>query len=446
MGPRLLIAACLLLVMMAPAAAVAQESDGAMLLIMDASGSMNADDADGQPLIDGAKLALHDVIESLPDGTHVGLRVYGHRFPNTDEERGCTDTELIHPVQPLDRSALTDAVDGFEAQGFTPIALSLEEAASDLPPEGARTIVLVSDGEETCADADAACDVAADLRDDGIDLVIETVGFALGDNDEARAQLECIAEAGGGAFHDVDTAAELTDELVTVSTREARRFEAEGIPVEGGTSPGNAPLIEPGSYADTIQTGETLFYRFDVSPGAALSATAIRGRVTDDEHGGVATFFYLDVVDRFGDEVAGDCCSGEQAREIHIRGVADIEAPEDVDELYLQVDIEAWSSDRPAGEFPLQVELEIEEGTAESESPTPTEADSATETDVPTETDTPADDADDETVGSADMAGAAAAPGLPGWAAALLVVLTLAVLGLGVAVAMLVRRTSRSPT
>jgi Ca-activated chloride channel family protein len=132
----------------------AEEPTGAMVLIMDASGSMNELDADGQPLIDGAKQALRGVVEALPDDTNVGLRIYGHRFPNTDRANGCQDTELIHPVQPLDRAAMLTAIDGYQALGFTPIGLSLEEALTDLPLEGPRSIVLVSDGEDTCAPPD----------------------------------------------------------------------------------------------------------------------------------------------------------------------------------------------------------------------------------------------------------------------------------------------------
>ncbi|MEX2503270.1 MAG: hypothetical protein WD378_00370 [Egicoccus sp.] len=79
---------------------------------------------------------MRGVVDALPDGTHVGLRVYGHREPNTDEERGCQDSELVGPVQPLDRDAMRTAIDEFQPSGFTPIGLSLREAAGDLPPEG----------------------------------------------------------------------------------------------------------------------------------------------------------------------------------------------------------------------------------------------------------------------------------------------------------------------
>jgi hypothetical protein len=75
-----------------------EEVEGALLLIMDASGSMKREDDSGTRLIDGAKQALNGVVDALPEGTPVGLRIYGHRVPNTDQTRGCRDTELRAPV------------------------------------------------------------------------------------------------------------------------------------------------------------------------------------------------------------------------------------------------------------------------------------------------------------------------------------------------------------
>jgi hypothetical protein len=138
--------AALLLLVRSGGATAQQERAAPLLLIMDSSGSMNETGPDGRPLIDVAKEALRAVVADLPDGALVGLRVYGHRVPNTDRVNGCQDTELIAPVAPLDRQRLTAAIEGFSAVGFTPIGLSLQQGAADLPPEGNRTIVLVSDG------------------------------------------------------------------------------------------------------------------------------------------------------------------------------------------------------------------------------------------------------------------------------------------------------------
>ncbi|MCP4895712.1 MAG: hypothetical protein GY906_01955 [bacterium] len=62
--------------------------------------------------------------------------------------------------------------------------------------EGAATVVLVSDGEETC-DADP-CVATRLLKESGIDFVMHVIGFDVGEAE--RAQLECIASAGGGKY------------------------------------------------------------------------------------------------------------------------------------------------------------------------------------------------------------------------------------------------------
>ena len=66
------------------------------------------------------------------------------------------------PVGPLDAAAITAQVSRGRASGYTPIGNALRAAADALPAEGPRSIVLVSDGEDTCAPP-TPCDVAAEL-------------------------------------------------------------------------------------------------------------------------------------------------------------------------------------------------------------------------------------------------------------------------------------------
>ena len=83
------------------------------------------------------------------------------------------------------------------------------------------TVVLISDGKETC-NADP-CAVVGQLRDQGIDIRVHVVGF---DVDRAeREQLMCIAEAGGGEYFSADSTAELKEsltEVVVIDRRPAR--------------------------------------------------------------------------------------------------------------------------------------------------------------------------------------------------------------------------------
>ncbi len=101
---------------------------------------MRADDGSGRPKIEAAKQALTTFVDGVPEGSTVGLRVYGHRVPNTDKANGCRDTDLVTPVRPVDKAQMKAAIGRFQPTGFTPIGYSLQEAAKDLPPrESARS-------------------------------------------------------------------------------------------------------------------------------------------------------------------------------------------------------------------------------------------------------------------------------------------------------------------
>src|SRR5919106_759326 len=247
------------------------EADPALLLIMDSSGSMNASDGAEGTKIQAAKEALNGVVNALPADSLVGLRVYGHRIPNTDERRGCRDTELISPVGPLDRSGMRRQIRSFDAKGFTPIGLSLQKGARDLPSEGERTIVLVSDGIDTCAPP-PPCEVAKRISKQGVELRIDTVGFQV--DPRARRELQCIARVAKGSYVDAGSSAELADRLARLSLRALRKFEVSGTAVTGGSSTADATPLESGQFTDTISPGDELYYSVELAEGQAVGAAA----------------------------------------------------------------------------------------------------------------------------------------------------------------------------
>lgn len=175
--------------------AVAQTTDDTTttptMIILDASGSMLEDDAPGLR-IDAAKSAIHDMVSGLPSSAELGLMVYGNGTGSSDAElaAGCKDVTTLVPVGPVNSKKFLSIVDGIEASGYTPIGEALRTAAKGLPQEGPRAIVLVSDGEDTCAPP-PPCEVAKELAQDGVDLTVHTVGFKV--DDAARADLSCIA-------------------------------------------------------------------------------------------------------------------------------------------------------------------------------------------------------------------------------------------------------------
>ena len=163
------------------------------LIILDVSGSMWGL-VGGQSKISAARTAARTFVKTFPSTGRLGLMAYGHR-----RKADCADIELIAPVATLNPPAITSAIDALIPRGRTPIADSLKQAGQVLQSaKGKSTIILVSDGIETCGGD--PCAVAAALRKSGAGLVAHVVGFDL--NDSARRQLQCIATNTGGAYFD----------------------------------------------------------------------------------------------------------------------------------------------------------------------------------------------------------------------------------------------------
>jgi hypothetical protein len=133
--------------------------------------------------------------------------VYGHQ--SSPDRKNCEDSELVAGFASAGESkvAVIAKMAAIRARGYTPITRSLQLAAQDIggEPASERTVVLVSDGHETCkADPCAAAKAlaAADAK-----LVIHTIGLGVGD--AARRQPQCIASVSGGAYFDARSQAEL---------------------------------------------------------------------------------------------------------------------------------------------------------------------------------------------------------------------------------------------
>lgn len=162
-----------------------------LIFIFDASGSMWGQ-IDGVAKITIAKEALEELAGAIPEDTNVGLVAYGHR-----KKGDCADIEELIPPAPLDKSKLSAAVKAINPKGKTPMADSVRLVADKLKTsEEEASIILISDGKETC-NADP-CKLVGELKQAGINFTLHVVGFDVGG--ETEAQLQCMAEAGGGVY------------------------------------------------------------------------------------------------------------------------------------------------------------------------------------------------------------------------------------------------------
>ena len=88
-------------------------------------------------------------------------------------------------------------------------------AAVPAVSERKATVILVSDGEETCH-ADP-CALGAELEKLGVDFTAHVVGFDIDKNPKAKAQLQCLASSTGGRYLDAKDAGELNKALREVT-------------------------------------------------------------------------------------------------------------------------------------------------------------------------------------------------------------------------------------
>jgi hypothetical protein len=183
------------------------DASRSVALVLDASGSMNAKLSDGQPRLAAAKAAVADLVDKMDGSTRLALRAYGHQSKR--EDHNCKDTALLVGFGSIstNKGAVVAEVHAIEARGYTPITYALTLAAEDIANEeaGERVIVLVSDGQETCAAdpcAAAKAIAAADAK-----LAIHTIGFGVGP--AARMQLQCVANVARGSYFDASNADDL---------------------------------------------------------------------------------------------------------------------------------------------------------------------------------------------------------------------------------------------
>ncbi len=229
--------------------------DGAIEVILDASGSM-WQQLDGRYRYEIAAEVLTELVtDVLPAEVPFALRVFGNR------EADVCRTDLELALAPLDVAAVTGVIAGIEPQQFagTPLAESIALVRGDLAEAtGAATVILITDGEESCdGDVEAAI---SDLRADGFDVVLNIIGFDFdaGNIDAAREQFRSWADLGGGQYFDARNAAELASALEHSVSPVFEVLDGDGVVVARGTVGGTTVRLEAGTYSVRVLTEPAL--------------------------------------------------------------------------------------------------------------------------------------------------------------------------------------------
>src|SRR5690554_4968268 len=175
-----------------------------MMIILDGSGSMWGQ-IDGQPKLKIAQQALREMVGNAPDSVEMGLMAYGHR-----EKGDCSDIEMLVATGPKNKDAIIQAAENMRFLGKTPLSEAVRQAAQSLSyTEEKATVVLITDGEETCQ-ADP-CALGTELSQYGIDFTAHVVGFGL--TRQQGDQVACLAHNTGGQYFAANNVADLQDAM-----------------------------------------------------------------------------------------------------------------------------------------------------------------------------------------------------------------------------------------
>ncbi|MGI9449775.1 MAG: vWA domain-containing protein, partial [Geminicoccaceae bacterium] len=190
------------------------------ILVLDASGSMWGQ-IDGTPKIVIARDVVKGLLQDWSPKIELGLTAYGHR-----EKGNCGDIETLAPVGPVDAQSIMTSIEELNPKGKTPLTAAVQQAAEALKyTEEKATVILVSDGEETC-DLDP-CEIGRFLENAGVDFTAHIVSFDV--PEEETAGLRCLASETGGVFLEASNADELTEAI-----SEANEIIADETPIELG--------------------------------------------------------------------------------------------------------------------------------------------------------------------------------------------------------------------
>lgn len=189
-------------------------------LVLDASGSMAAQSSGGTRM-DDAKSAIEDFTDALPAGSTVSLRIYGHEGSNSEADRAesCESSEVVY--EGALGEGFSEALGQVQPVGWTPLARAIGDTEGDIDQDATDAIVyVVTDGIETCEGNPVAA--AGALAEAGIQPVVNVIGFQVGDADQEA--LAAIADAGGGAYTQADSAAALEEYWKEEASRLSRAW------------------------------------------------------------------------------------------------------------------------------------------------------------------------------------------------------------------------------
>jgi len=183
---------------------------GPYLIVFDASGSMNDYLHDlNATKIEIAKEAANRFIDQ--SSGEIGIIVFDNCDRGGDINKG--GIRLLQDFT-TDKTLLKEKINSLKPNSDTPIADALKEASEYLKDtRGQGTIILITDGEETCGGDPVS--VAGNIYNESVGKVY-VIGYRIGGKAEEKAK--AIANAGGGKYYPVENADQLVSALSEITS------------------------------------------------------------------------------------------------------------------------------------------------------------------------------------------------------------------------------------
>ena len=240
-----------------------------LLIVLDASGSMNTK-LGSTTRWKTALDVLTKVVEELPGDMHVGLRVYGHRY-GSKSAGTCADTELVVPIAKLDRKRILAAASKLRPRGETPLMHSTLQTIRDLKTVGGGSVVLITDGEESCkGDAKTAADA---LKASGLNISLNIVGFTI-TGQATQAELGALAGSTGGKYYSAQDGAQLSRAVMLAALHRLPYdiLDKSGSVLVSGQTSELSRELPPGAYRLRIDAlGQVLEESITIVPNQTTS-------------------------------------------------------------------------------------------------------------------------------------------------------------------------------
>jgi Ca-activated chloride channel family protein len=210
-------ALALVAILAGPVAAPAEEAPRVpctedAMIVFDASGSMSGNTVQGLfsdiTRIDEVRKALAEVLPNAAKFRKIGLITYG---PGPYQQ--CNVTLDFRPM-PNAAQPIMSVVNAINPAGKTPLVAAVMQAAEVLDYRTEQgTIVLLTDGEETCGGL--PCELGKLLRAKSRRLTVHVIGYQLRafrwTGAQSFLEVKCLAEETGGLYISADNRQDLIE-------------------------------------------------------------------------------------------------------------------------------------------------------------------------------------------------------------------------------------------